>query len=127
MNSQPRQKSFGTVSCDEQGIVTCVFNKNTVMTEQVAYDSNFEILALAPGRPCYVLIDITSVKSSTKEAERFGQSRQRAEEFIAMALVHRTKLLHYLVRGFIRNQPVPTKVFNTIDSAKQWLLELRDS
>lgn len=80
---------------------------------------------MAGGKPRPLLVDMTRVRSLSKEA-REEYVRESEEPFItAVALVTKSGVSNMIANFFIRVNPssIPTKLFTDPEKAREWLLQ----
>jgi hypothetical protein len=79
-----------------------------------------------PEKPFYVLVDMREIADISDEARKFVAGKESAKYHSAMALVVSSLAARIMGNVYIRmNRPErPTKMFNDIEAAHQWLREI---
>ncbi len=80
-----------------------------------------------PEKPFYVLVDMREIADISDEARAFVAGKESAKYHAAMALVVSSMAARIMGNVYIRmNRPErSTKMFNDIEAAHKWLLEIR--
>jgi hypothetical protein len=82
-----------------------------------------------PERLFYVLVDMREIVDMSAEARAFVASKENAKYHSALAMVVNSLTSRILGNVYIRmNRPErPTRMFNTLKEAHQWLIHLRNN
>lgn len=112
---------------DEDGILIAV-NKPTPLHDlKDALENLLLTKELSLGKPRPLLVDMTGIKSMTREA-REEYAKAGVDSLVtAIGLVTRSAMSRIVANFFLSfNKPsVPTRLFNNIEAAKKWLMQYR--
>ncbi len=75
-----------------------------------------------------VLVDIRGIESFSLEARQYAASAHLKDIYSCMALVASTPATKLLGNFFVRfhKPPRPTKIFDTVEEAKNWLMNFKE-
>lgn len=113
---------------DENKIIHSDYKDNTAVT----YDSAREELEICRkfklNKRALSVVNMSPVKSVSKEARNFYASEEFADCYEAVALITRTTISRVIGNFFLGiNKPIfPVKLFNEEEDAIKWLLSFRD-
>lgn len=79
-------------------------------------------LEITGNKPCVMITDISSLKSSTREARQRMAEKDGAIGMIAVGVVLRSKVQTVIYKFFnaIYKQPAPAKIFSNKEDAIKW-------
>ncbi len=82
---------------------------------------------LAAGKPRPFLIDISKVKTMSREAREFYSRSELKEAINAVAILTNSSVGKYVANFFLMltTQAVPTKMFNDSEEAMEWLVQFK--
>ena len=74
-------------------------------------------------KPCVMITDITSMKTSTREARQRMAEKDAAQGIIAVGIVLKSKVQAVIYKFFnaIYKQPAPAKIFTNKEDAIKWI------
>ena len=80
-------------------------------------------LEITGDKPCVMISDISSIKSTTREARQRMAQADGAKNVIAVGVVIKSKVQAVIYRFFnaIYKQPTTTKVFTNKEDAIKWI------
>lgn len=116
----------GPTWLDEDGIMITI-NTITTHTRQEAVDNMVVTKEVAAGKPRPLLVDLTKVKSMSKEAREEYTKSESQQIVTAVALLTTSnvgKMVGNLFIGFNKHV-IPVKLFTDAHKAKEWLMEYR--
>ena len=110
----------------ENGIITATW-KVTVLDLPTAQEAVRTRLEVVDGKSYPFLINISSIKDSTKEARDFLASSEGTEGIIVGALLITSPLENIMASIYIQfNKPIiPTRIFKNEAKALEWLLKYK--
>jgi len=113
---------------DDDGIVQQVSAPGSDYTLEVAHDVCARIRALAPGKPHPMLVDITLLRSISRDARTFFARQTTDSGISAVALLIASPLARVVGNFFMRASPatVPTRLFTSRDEARSWLHNFKE-
>lgn len=109
---------------DEDGIMV-ILNKPTVLQTRADAEENILVTRkVSAGTPRPLLIDITDIKSMSREAREVYANEGAEGKVKAVALITRSAMGRIVGNFFLGfNKPsVPTRLFNDAETARKWLL-----
>ena len=106
-----------------EGIVIIINRGQSIHNLEQAKANIATVLSITDGRPELLLIDITAIKSLSKEAREEYAKAGDSYGVKAVAIVTNSGIGKILGNFFISfDKPVvPTKLFNSDSAAKEWL------
>ena len=109
---------------DDAGILVIVNKPVAVHTEADALTDVAIAMDISAGTPRPLLVDISDVKSMSRDAREIYANVSSEERVRAVALVTRSAISRILGNFFVSfNKPsVPIKIFSDADTARKWLL-----
>ena len=109
---------------DDAGILVIVNKPVALHTKENAEEGVALAMEMSTGIPRPLLIDITDIKSMSRDAREIYAKVSAEERVEAVALVTRSAMSRILGNFFMSfNRPsVPIKLFNDADTARKWLL-----
>lgn len=116
--------STGLTWLDKSGIIIAVANEHELHTLKDAQENHAITMALSHGIRRPFLIDMTKVKSMSREARAFYAGPEPSKALNAVAIVTHSnigKLVANFFLGLTKPQ-LPTRLFTNTDSAIKWLL-----
>ncbi len=112
---------------DDDGILIAI-NKPMPAHELNNALENLELTRkISMGKPRPLLVDMTGIKSMTREAREEYAKAGIDSLVTAIGLVTRSAMSRIVANFFLSfNKPsVPTRLFNNIEAAKKWLMQYR--
>jgi len=109
---------------DEDGIMV-ILNKPTVLQTRADAEENILVTRkVSAGTPRPLLIDITDIKSMSREAREVYANEGAEGKVKAVALITKSAMGRIVGNFFLGfNRPsVPTRLFNDAEAARKWLL-----
>jgi hypothetical protein len=121
------RSSTGLTWIDENGIVVAVANAHDVHTLNDAQENVRVITQLVEDTPKPLLIDMSKVKSMSRDARMFYAGPEPPKVITAVAMVTNSNIGKLVANFFISltTQSLPTKMFTEFDAAKQWLMQFK--
>ena len=115
--------SKSTVRIDENGIIISEYKKDSKIEIEDAIMVRDATLKLTGGKSCVALVDLTNVKTISKEARNYFSSIEFAEVFKAAASFVSTPISRIIGNFFLGiNRPaMPVRLFDSKDGAIVWL------
>lgn len=119
------RSSTGHTWIDEHGIIIAVADAQDIHTLEHAKESVAAIAALTQGVRRPFLIDMTNVKSMSREARAYHAGPEPAKVINAVAILTGSNIGKMIANFFISltNPVLPTRMFTGVEDAKQWLLK----
>lgn len=113
---------------DDDGVVIIMNKQILVHTVEQARENVRFTKDIGGGKPSALLIDVTQIRSMTREAREVYKQEGSTERTMAVALVTSSTTGRILANFFMSfNKPAaPTRVFNDYDSAHAWLLSIKN-
>jgi hypothetical protein len=114
--------SSGKLSLADDGIINQTVFPDTHFTLKDARDAIAAALKLSKGNPCLILVNLTGMRSITREArEYFGEVT--SQKFSAVGLLFKSPVTKVLGNFFLRfNKPkTPVRLFSSEAEALKWL------
>ena len=117
----------GRVWLGEDGIIRSVANANSEETLPTAKANIAAIAHVAGGVPRPVLVDLTGVKSISRDARAYYTSEEAATHYTAAAMLVGSPLSRVIGNFYIglNRLPKPTRLFTAEDGALEWLSGFR--
>jgi hypothetical protein len=114
---------------DDEGIVQQVSAPGSDYTLDVAKDLCAQTRSLSGGSPRPMLVDMTLLRSITRDARTFFARQTTDSGIAAVALLVDSPLSRVVGNFFMRNSPaiVPTRLFTSRDEATTWLQRFKAS
>jgi len=123
MNYVPAQKTGTAKVWIEDGILRVVYLANSEITVEIKKEHHRLYNELAPFAPIPMILEIEEGVSISPEARSFSRKIENKQPFNSCAVV--VESLHYriLANFYMRfyTPKKPFKVFDTVESAKEWL------
>ncbi len=124
-------KEFKTVTFwkKDDNIIFFKYAPALDMDIEVARDMVASRLEYTKGESVYALIDVTNLKSTTKEARDYMNSTEgglrgiKAGAFLSNNVVPTLLINMYLK---VSNPPVPAKFFTSEEQALKWLMKIKE-
>ncbi len=115
----------GKVWLTEDGIIRQNVVPHTDFTLQDAQETIAAAVKLSEGKPLPMLVDLTGLKSITKEARNYFGKEVTSHNLSAVGLLFTSAVTQVLGNFFLRfNRPeIPVKLFNSETQAIRWLKE----
>ena len=106
--------SKSTVRIDENGIIISEYKKDSKLELEDAYRDHEATLELTGGKICTTLVDLTNVRTISKEARSYFSNVECAEVFEATALYVNTPISRIIGNFFLGiNRPaIPVRLLN---------------
>ena len=117
------RSSTGLTWLNENGIIIAVANEHETHTLKDAEENNRVTIILAQDIRRPFLIDMTKVKSMSREARAFYAGPEPMKALTAVAILTNSnmgKLVANFFLGLTKPQ-LPTRLFTDADAAIQWL------
>ncbi len=113
----------GLTWLDKSGIIIAVANEHELHTLKDAEENNRLTIRLAQGVRRPFLIDMTKVKSMSREARAFYAGPEPAKALLAVAILTTSNIGNLVANFFLRltKPSLPTKLFTDADEAMDWL------
>ncbi len=112
---------------DEDGILIAVNKPTSLHDLKDALENLGLTKELSQGKPRPLLVDMTGIKSMSREA-REEYAKAGVDSIVtAIGLVTRSAMSRIVANFFLSfNRPaVPTRLFNNVETAKKWLMQYR--
>lgn len=108
---------------DKRGIIIAVANEHDLHTLKDAEENNKINTRLAQGIPRPFLIDMTKVRSMSREARAFYAGPEPAKALVAVAILTNSNIGNLVANFFIllTKPSLPTKLFTDTSEAIKWL------
>ena len=109
---------------DKDGILYSISKKVPPLNIEETIQITEDFKKMLNGKKVCMLVDVTNSSESNKETRDYA-----AQEFPkivkAIAMVSKSAVGKVLANIFfrIKEQPYPVKMFNTVEEAKQWLIQ----
>ena len=118
------ESSASYVWLDSDGILVVVNKPVAVHTKTHAEESVAIVMEVSAGIPRPLLIDISDVKTMSREAREIYANVSSKERVRAVGLITKSAMSRILGNFFLSfNRPsVPVKLFADSDLARKWLL-----
>src|SRR5687768_3572365 len=109
---------------DDDGILVIVNKAKTLHDEADAEEGILIVRYISAGIPRPLLIDMTDVKSMSREAREIYAKESTERRVKAVGLVTRSAVSRIIGNFFLsfNRTTVPTKLFRETEPAKKWLL-----
>jgi len=110
----------------EDELLVCQYARNLHLSLEVAKQCVEGRIFFSKGKNCLLLVDMTGIKSTTREARHY-MATIGTTQVIAAALITGSTLNRALANLFLTvNKPqVPTRLFTNPEKAKQWLRQFK--
>ena len=110
---------------DDDGILVIMNKPKALQTQGDAEENILVTRKVSAGIPRPLIIDITDIKSMSREAREVYAKEGAEGKVKAVGLVTRSAMSRIIGNFFLSfNRPtVPTRLFNDADSARNWLLK----
>lgn len=110
---------------DDEGVLNILNKPKKVHDLQDALENVQIAREIAKNNTHPLLIDMTNIRSMSREAREVYVMESERDYVMAVALVTTSITSRVVANFFIgfNKPPVPTKLFNDIEAAKKWLLE----
>jgi hypothetical protein len=108
---------------DESGIVHTIYTDYSDVDIAIARQEIENIRKLSKGKRMPCVVDITRIKSVSREAREYYASEDSYDVFTAVALLVNSPLTLVLANFFLGiNKPImPVKIFTSEERALKWL------
>jgi hypothetical protein len=123
------QSPTGVTWLDNDGILIAVANKHAVHTLADAVENHEINIKLAEGVRRPFLIDISEVKSMSRDARNFYSGPEPEKTLTAVAIVTKSNIGRVVANFFfgMTTRQLPTKLFNDHEAAKNWLMQFKNN
>ena len=110
---------------DDDGILISAYKESSNIEIEDAIMVRDATLELTGGKKCVALVDLTNVRTISKEARYYFSGTEFAQVFIAAASFVSTPVSKIIGNFFLgMNKPaMPVRLFNSRDEAIAWLKE----
>ena len=114
---------ISTVHIDDDGILISAYKESSNIEVEDAIMVRDAALKLTGGKKCVALVDLTNVKTISKEARYYFSGMEFAEVFKAAASYVSTPVSKIIGNFFLGiNKPaMPVRLFNSKEEAITWL------
>ncbi len=108
---------------DSSGIIIAVANEQELHTLKDAEENTRINIQLAQGIRRPFLINMTKLKSMSREARAFYAGPEPAKALLAVAILTTSNIGNLVANFFLRltRPSVPTRLFTDADEAMEWL------
>ncbi len=123
------RSSTGLTWLDQSGIIIAVGNAHDLHTLNDAIENHLVISQLSKGIKRPFLIDMSKVKSMSREARAFYAGDETAKVISAVAILTYSNIGKIVANFFLSlSKPtLPTKLFTDYDEAKHWLSQFANN
>lgn len=125
--SHALETSSGFTWLGENGIIMAIASNHQLHTLEHAIENTKMIAAIAGNVRRPFLIDMTKVKSMSKEAREYYAGPEPQKSITAVAIVTKSSVGKAVANFFLllTKPAIPTRLFTQIDEAVEWLLPYR--
>ena len=109
---------------DKDGILYSISQKVPALSMEETIQITEEFKKMLNGEKVCMLVDVTNSSESNKEARDYA-AVELPKLVKAVAMVSKSAVGKVLANIFfkIKEQPYPVKMFNTVEEARQWLIQ----
>lgn len=131
--------SESNIKTNNYGDILNLYFENGILVGEFAKDLDVDLKTakrivqarkeISNYQPCLILVDVTSVKSVSKEARDYFGSKEGSSHLIASAIYSNSKLSNFLANFLIKvnllKSEAPIKLFDNREKAMKWLEQFK--
>jgi hypothetical protein len=123
------RSASGFTWLDDDGILVAVSTPQNLHTLENAEENHRINVLLAAGKRRPFLIDMSHVKTMSRDARAFYAGTEPKDAITAVALLTQSAVSKVVANFFLRLTPpaLPTRMFTDFAEAKNWLMQFRET
>lgn len=128
MSIDSTDEPISEIEKDKEGVVHMRYRPNSSVNLETAIENIQETARIGEGRKVPMVVNLTGVKSVSRDARRYYSGEETAKYVSAVALVAESPVSRVLGNFFlgIEKPPMPTRLFSSEEKAREWLVQFME-